>query len=51
MTHTVIQTGDKEFKVLRIASQCAYGSFQTREEAEAAIKESTLADQLARCGQ
>ena len=51
MTHTVIQTGDSEFKVLRVASQCAYGSFETREEAEQAIADAAKADQLSRCGQ
>lgn len=50
MTHAVIQTGET-FKILNLASMCAYGSFDTRGEAEAAIAESTLADQLARCGQ
>lgn len=50
MTHAVIQTGDT-FKVLRLASMCAYGSFDTREEAEQAIADAAKADQLARCGQ
>jgi hypothetical protein len=30
---------------------CAYGSFETREEAEAAIAAAAKADQLSRCGQ
>ena len=50
MTHAVIQIEDS-FKVLNLRSMCAYGSFETREEAEAAIEQSKLADQLARCGQ
>ena len=51
MTHIAIQTSDTEFKVLNLASKCAYGSFATRDEAEEAIAQSALADQLARCGQ
>ena len=51
MAHIAIQTGDNEFKVLRLSSGCAYGSFATREEAEAALAQAALADQLARCGQ
>lgn len=51
MTHTVIQTDDNEFKVLNLASMCAYGSFETRKEAEDAIAIAARADQLSRCGQ
>ena len=47
---TVIET-EAGFKILRVASQCAYGLFETREDAEAAIEESKIADQLSRCGQ
>lgn len=50
MTHQAIQSGDR-FKILNVASQCAYGDFDTREEAEEAISEAGLADQLSRCGQ
>jgi hypothetical protein len=47
VTHTVIET-EAGFKILRIASQCAYGLFETREEAETAIAEAAKADVLAR---
>lgn len=49
-SHAVIEA-EGSFKVLRLASMCAYGSFATREEAEEAIAQSAMADQLARCGQ
>lgn len=42
---------DGTFKVLNLASMCAYGSFDSREEAQAAIDEAAKADQLSRCGQ
>ena len=50
MTYAVIQTSET-FKILNTRSMCAYGSFDSREEAEQAIAESAKADQLARCGQ
>jgi hypothetical protein len=50
MTYSVIQTGET-FKVLNLRSMCAYGSFETRQEAEEAIASAAKADQLSRCGQ
>ena len=51
MAHYAAIQADGFFKVLNLKSMCAYGSFDTREEAEAAIAEAARADQLARCGQ
>lgn len=50
MTHTAIEINGR-FKVLNIASQRAYGDFDTRGEAEQAIREAGYADQASRCGQ
>jgi len=50
MAHTVIQVEDS-FKILNLSSMCAYGSFDSREEAEDALVQSVKADQLSRCGQ
>jgi len=50
MAYAVIQTGDT-FKILNLNSMCAYGSFDSKREAEDAIAESAKADQLSRCGQ
>jgi len=50
MTYAVIQTGDT-FEILNTGSMCAYGSFESRQEAQEAIAASANADQLSRCGQ
>lgn len=47
MAHVAIQVGD-EFKVLNLSSLCAYGSFESRAEAEQAIADSAAADVLGR---
>ena len=50
MQHAVIQVEDS-FKILNLSSMCAYGSFDSLEEAEEALARSVKADQLSRCGQ
>jgi hypothetical protein len=50
MQHSVIQAGET-FKVLNLRSMNAYGSFDSRKEAEEAIAAAAKADQLSRCGQ
>lgn len=50
MTKAIIQCGET-FKILNLSSMCAYGSFDSREEAEEALVQAAQADQLARCGQ
>jgi len=50
MTHIAIENNGR-FKVLNLASKCAYGDFDTRAEAEEALREAGYADQLSRCGQ
>lgn len=50
MTHIAIEIADR-FKVLNLASRCAYGDFDTREEAEQAIRDAGYADEISRCGQ
>ena len=40
ITYRVIQiASDDSFKILNLSSWCAYGSYETRDEAEQAIKE------------
>jgi hypothetical protein len=48
--HAVIEANGS-YKVLNLRSMCAYGSFDSREEAEEAIIVAAHADQLSRCGQ
>jgi hypothetical protein len=50
MAKQVIQSNGR-FQVLNLSSMCAYGSFETRAEAEQAIADAAKADQLSRCGQ
>jgi len=50
MTYSVIQTGET-FKVLNLRSMCAYGSFDTRADAEQAIADAAKADQSKGVGQ
>jgi len=47
MVKQVIET-EAGFKILNLSSMCAYGLFDSREEAEQAIAESARADVLAR---
>lgn len=49
-SHSIIQIEDS-FKILNLSSMCAYGSFDSREEAEEAIAVAATADQLSRCCQ
>jgi len=48
---TIIQNADDTFSILNTVSLCAFGKFDTREEAAEALGEAALADQLSRCGQ
>lgn len=47
----IIQNADETFSILNTVSLCAFGRFDSREEAADALDQSTLADQLSRCGQ
>jgi len=51
MTYAIIQNANETFAILNLNSMCAYGSFETRDEAAEALVESGKADQLSRCGQ
>lgn len=50
MNKQVIET-EAGFKILNLSSMCAYGLFDSRAEAEAAIADAAKADQMSRCGQ
>lgn len=50
MTHQVTKKENGKYAIMRIASGCAYGEYETKEEAESAIVASGHASKAATTG-